>query len=267
MTLNPKKLLFILLGVSLTFGIIFLITQQFYNSNISGDLIWLLQVFNIDNEVSLPTWYSTILLFISALGLAYIAMTNKDQKSTKYWWGLSGIMTLASIDEGASLHERIDSLANLIGLRAIDANNTGLLFFDWWIFLLPILAIVAIFFIKFWLSLPKKTKLLFAASIAIFLIGSVFFEAIGGLIISSNELLEANPLVNAAEECFEMFGASLFIYAILDFIQSKNNLTWLALQNLIRNPNNSIIAQLSFNVELAKLILERHKLTPVFMGA
>jgi hypothetical protein len=219
MKIQPKKILITLLAISGVLGILYLVLYSCINSE-NGDLSWLTRFFDLDNEVSLPTWFSQILLFISALLLGYIAIVRRNLKDKfwKYWMALAGILTIASIDEGASIHERIDALMNLTGLR--DGGNTsGILFYDWWIYVLPILVVIGIFFIKFFFTLPKRTKILFIVSCGIFLIGSVGFEVLGGILRFSSETFELNPIVITLEECFEMFGVSIFIYSLLDYLK------------------------------------------------
>jgi hypothetical protein len=107
-------------------------------------------------------------------------------------------------------------------VRSVTGIESGLLYFAWVIPALIIIGIVTLFFIKFFINLPKKTKILFALSFAIFIGGSVIVEMLSAqsyTSVSGNAIPGARLLSSVyLEEGMEMFGNALFIYALLDHL-------------------------------------------------
>ena len=142
-----------------------------HRTDINGGIInGALSRFNLDREDSIPTWYSQIILFISATVATVIAMhkqTIKD-KWRRYWWIVAGVILYASVDEGSRLHEQMNQLA-LPQRLGIESTY---LYLAW---VLPALFIISLLFlvlVRFWWKLPKQTKWLLALSVAVFVGGS-----------------------------------------------------------------------------------------------
>ncbi len=190
-----------------TYALLALSVPEFSAATQTGPL----RIFNLNSEMSIPTWFSQTLLLIAASLLfitGYAATTHR-----KYWFGLTGIFLYLSLDEGSALHELTD-----VPIRTFFGIHSGPLFYSWvLLFAVIIIALVAIF-IRFYLSLPKKTKLLFFTSAALFIGGAIGFEMVGGMLAAENgETDLAYSLAVAFEEYFEMMGVVIFIYALLDY--------------------------------------------------
>lgn len=174
---------------------------------------------NVDNEISIPTWWIQILLFISSvLGVA-IYKLNKDNKGRTGWLVFSAVFLFFSIDEGAMLHE---SVVTKLRDWTSGSGATGLANHLW---LIPATILVlagAIIFIKFARSLPKRTFILLGSGIAVLVFGGVFYEAFGLMVFSDMGSFWYHGLNVAIEEGLEMTGASLTIYALLDYISNHN---------------------------------------------
>ncbi len=171
--------------------------------------------FNMDNEISIPTWFAQILLFIIALLFAFIYKNEKR----KEWLFLSLIFIFVSIDEGAEIHELM-----IRPFQEILNINSGLFFFAWIIPVLIIVFILGIIFLKFFNSLPKKIKLLLFFSAFVFILGSIGVEAISGSYWQSiNFAYDMNyRILNALEEGLENFGSIIAIYSLLVYIKNNN---------------------------------------------
>ena len=84
-------------------------------------------MFDLDQEGNVPTFYaSASLLFCTAL-LGVIAAAKKKQQSKDFvfWLFLSMIFALLSVDESASLHER------LITPVRESFSSTGIFYYAW----------------------------------------------------------------------------------------------------------------------------------------
>ncbi|MGB1310573.1 MAG: hypothetical protein ACPG47_05150 [Leucothrix sp.] len=163
-------------------------------------LPWLLrQLFDLDEENNLPTWFSHFLLLNNAFILLLIANTAREK--TFYWWSLAVGFLILSIDEVAGLHETFHS--------TIDIN--------WAIPAGVLVAIVGVFFIPFLKSLERRVAVLFLISGAIFVSGALIIELL-------SEDLKTKSLeyafATALEEGMEMTGALLFLSVNLNLIKT-----------------------------------------------
>jgi hypothetical protein len=172
-------------------------------------------LFNVNNEVSIPTWFSQIILLGCATLLLAIGYAVKSQK--RYWKGLGWIFIYLSIDEGASIHELTAS-----PLQALLNIDSGPLYYTWVVLFGGIFAILVLIYLKFYVSLPSRTKALFLLSAVLFLCGAIGFEMVSGSIATqTGESGLDYSLLVAGEELLEMTGVILFIYGLLDYIEKQ----------------------------------------------
>ncbi len=167
------------------------------------ELPWLFrQLFDVDEEDALPTWFSSFLLLIVSAFLWYCARRKRDSADrwAVYWYVLSVGFLLMSIDEVAGIHETINSI--------IDSH---------WAVGGGILALViGLCFVPFLLGLPRRTALLFVVSGVVYISGVVGIELLSQP-MDSDSL--AYNLVTLVEEGLEIFGVILFLYGLLDHMR------------------------------------------------
>jgi ABC-type multidrug transport system permease subunit len=176
------------------------------------------ELFNLDMENNIPTWYATISLFFCSMILLLIGLVKKNvgDKFYRHWIILSVIFTILSLDENIQLHEKTDSpLTNFF-------NSSGIFHFAWTIPAIFLLFFLFFFFLKFLKNLPTKTRILFLFSGIIFITGAIGAEFVGGYYIDCVNPLYKESLVYALitnfEEILEMTGILSFIYALLDYM-------------------------------------------------
>ncbi|TFH41089.1 MAG: hypothetical protein E4H01_15480, partial [Lysobacterales bacterium] len=66
------------------------------------------RLFKLDAEMNVPTWFSTVQLFLASM-LAFMIYLDRRLDGTRYvahWSGLGFIMLYISLDEAISLHEK-----------------------------------------------------------------------------------------------------------------------------------------------------------------
>ncbi|MBC30694.1 MAG: hypothetical protein CMH48_07590 [Muricauda sp.] len=170
--------------------------------------------FNFDEETSIPTFYSTLLLFICGLLLLYVYKVLPSLQSHRgHWLFLSIIFDYLALDEFLSLHER------LIPITKDYFEFTGPLYYSW---VLPyglILAALTIYFLPFLKNLPKKITRLFILSGSTFVGGAIGMELFGGMQHSSyGKETFLYAVFYTIEETLEMLGLAIFIFALLYFI-------------------------------------------------
>lgn len=183
----------------------------------------LVDLFNLDNEKNIPTFFSVILLLSCCLLLTLIFFQHLklDGKPNKYWAVLSVGFFYMSIDEFCSIHENFGRFSSILL-----GNKSYPLFHYAWV--LPgflIVIFVGLFFQKFLLSLPRTTKINFIIAGLIYVTGIIFLEALNGYYFAlykdafGYQNLIYNALVTIEESC-EMLGLILFIRALIDYLST-----------------------------------------------
>jgi hypothetical protein len=172
------------------------------------ELPWLLrQFFDVDEEDSLPTWYSaTALMLASALLLLTSRRKRVDQDPwVWYWYGLAFAFAALSMDEVAGLHETFNAMVE----------------FSWTIPGGIAAALFGLVYLRFLRHLPARTRWLFVISGCVFVAGAVVVERSTDW-CQDEDLLNTLPynLWNAVEEGLEMGGVVLFIHALLRYMGS-----------------------------------------------
>lgn len=177
----------------------------------------LVPLFYVDAERNIPTFFSTFLLLFSALLLTVIAMLQRNQKATYvlHWATLALGFLLMAADEILSQHERlVEPMRKLLG-----DGHLGVFYFAWIIPGIILLLVLALFFLKFLLHLPAKTRLAFLIAATLYIGGAIGFELVGG---RYSELHGTQnfmySMIATTEESLEMAGVIVFIWALLTYI-------------------------------------------------
>ena len=162
---------------------------------------WQVAIFDLDEEESFGTWFSTsILLFSSVLSLLVAASLRSAADSMHRWWVMLGLgFGLLSIDEVVGLHELYNSL-----YENVPWTTAGFTLF----------VLAGFCFLPFLWHYRWRTSGLFMVAGIIFACGAIGVERYSGTDINS---LSYNMLT-ALEEGLEMSGVIIVIYILLDFI-------------------------------------------------
>ncbi len=183
-----------------------------------GNLFGFVPLFDVDNEVSIPTWYSSLALFACAALLATVARAKQALRAAHAvrWWLLAGLFLYMSVDEGAAVHETL-----VVGplLRAL--GDSGWRYFAW---VLPgsfLVAAVAIAYWRFWLDLPAVTRARFLAAALLFVGGALGMELVAGLFLRGDGHIESlsYAALTTVEELLEMLGVVVMIHAVRAYRQ------------------------------------------------
>ena len=176
----------------------------------------LVRLFDVSEEANVTTWFSSLLLSLSALLLFLITKIKSRDNDPffRHWAFISAIFLYLSLDESAKIHEMtIKPIRDLL-------HATGLLYYSWVILAIPILIGLALIYRKFVFSLPVHTRNQFILAAIVFLAGAIGFEMLGGLFyhveISGVHLLS---FLVTLEELFENLGVVIFISALLTYIK------------------------------------------------
>jgi uncharacterized Tic20 family protein len=179
-----------------------------------------INIVNIDMELTLPTTYSVMLLFITALILALISCLKFREKDNYrwHWLFLSVGFLVMTLDEGSSIHELVT-----MPMRSwLGDGLPGFLLFAWIVPALLVVLVLAFIYLRFFLALPRRTRKWLLISAGIYLLGALGMEMVGGQYadIYGIKNLTYNILVTI-EETLEMTGIILGINTFLDYLEEQ----------------------------------------------
>lgn len=178
-----------------------------------------LRLFDVNGEGNLPAWFSSALLLGGALLAAVLSVLVRRAggRDARWWAGLAAVLALLSLDEAASLHERLGGpAAGVLG----DAAR-GPLHFAWIVPGALLALVVGAAFVGFVVRLPAATRRLMVAAAAMYLTAAVGLEAAGGVALDADVSHAVYLLVSAAEEGLEMAGSVLLLYAAMCLLRLR----------------------------------------------
>jgi hypothetical protein len=220
MTISVKRILWLLIAITAAFYLLHVTLLSFNYP--TPEWYEAIELFDMDREISLATWYNQLLfLALAAVTLTIALLKHKlADRWTKHWFALSALMLFLSADETAMIHEKFGIFTHVTGLHDFLITHGGRFFtYSWWLISLTFLVIIAIFMFKFWRNLPTNTRRLLALSVAIFLLGSVFLDAYAGWYNSADPAIYVSHFITGAEESCEMIGLALALYALLNHLR------------------------------------------------
>ena len=172
--------------------------------------------FYLGTEKNLPSLFSALQLWFAAIVLFILSVTKFSAKDKyRFHWAILGIVFLfLGYDEWKSVHEKINQYMHT------HFHFHGIFFLAWVIPAGIFLGLLGLFFLRFLLALPVKTRSRIIISAAIFLGGAVGLEMLEGIFVEKNGGDVGIPIVMLIhlEEFMEMFGIAYFIYALFEFV-------------------------------------------------
>ena len=177
----------------------------------------LIELFNVDREGNIPSFFSSSLLLLSSLLLALITALKRKCHDTRWpqWAILSFALLFMAVDEAAGLHERL----NDPGKALLGHGPRGFFYMAWVIFGIPFVLVFALSYLKFFFRLPPQTQRQFFAAASIFLSGALGMELIGGNYAASHGMQNFQySMLSTVEEGLEMGGVIILINALLNYV-------------------------------------------------
>ncbi len=194
-----------------------LVIYVFGHDIVKGNVILLVRAFQLNNEHNIPTLFTVMLLAFAAMLLWIITILCKKNKVPYIvnWAVLSVGFLYMAFDEALQIHERFVG----VGRTLLGDGKLGIFYNSWVIVYIPIIILIALFFMKLLLHLPGKTRTNFIVAATIYLGGCIGVEMIGGAYaeIHGHGNLMYNLIANV-EDTLEMAGLIVFIWALLTYI-------------------------------------------------
>jgi hypothetical protein len=211
LTIFPKRVALLLISIALGLSVASLVGQYcLYFLNLE-QFSAIANLFDVDRENNVPSFYGGFLLLFNAFLLAAIAIAKKRSRDryTLHWQGLSIIFFYLSFDEWFSIHETVNKFINQTG------GMTGEK--QWDVLNSIVLVLFSFAYLKFFFHLPKQLRKLFFISALLFVVGALGIELIGSNFFAYiyNQPRFISEIVITIEELLEMLGTALFSYALL----------------------------------------------------
>ncbi len=198
-----KLLLWMAFGLTITHAVCMV---TWYMDMLPFDDRLYISFFDLDEEESLGTWFSTLILFLAGiLSLFQARYAGKPRQRMHVFWWLLGIgFCLLSLDEIAGFHEFVNTVSS-------DTH--------WTTYGVMLVFVTGFVLLPFLRSLPTRTQLQFLIAGAVYVGGAIGVEW-ATIWYEENDQLDtlAYNLWNALEEFMEMTGVILYIYAVLTHI-------------------------------------------------
>ncbi|MEQ9642165.1 MAG: hypothetical protein RIM84_19225 [Alphaproteobacteria bacterium] len=183
--------------------------------------------FRVAGERNIPTYFAAAQLALAAVLLALTASWHVAAATGegRPWSVLAVGFAAMSMEEIAGLHEYSSSLVyDALGIEGASAFH-----FAWVVPALLLVALLALYFVRFLLAQPSRTRNLFVLSGVLFVGGAVGMEMVGGYYqsIQSQPLILGTAtyfvydMIATLEEALEFFAIAIFIYALLDYCERR----------------------------------------------
>jgi drug/metabolite transporter (DMT)-like permease len=185
---------------------------QFGHDSVYG----LVQLFNVDGERNIPTFFTVLLAAIGAMLLVVIGVASKqhEKNDSRYWFVLAAGFLFLGYDEAFQVHEQL-----IVPMRKLMGNaNLGFFYFGWVVPGIAGVCALVLFFFKFLFRLPATTRnwLVFAG--CLYLGGALVMEMIDGKYALAYGQNLMYSVLTTIEEGLEMSGLATLIFSLLGHI-------------------------------------------------
>lgn len=207
----------LLAAIALTFLVITAAAHLVFREQ-TADLMGFDQLFNVDAEANVPTWFASLVLHFTAF-VAWSIGDSDEPRERNWWRGIAVLLFLMGMDEIASLHN-----APTNRLRDVVGVHGGLLMNAWILPAIAVVAAVGVCYLRFLLRLPRWLAwglvaagiLYVTGGIGLEVVSSVFEYRSGGLDYDGvTHYSLAFELTAVAEELFEYAGSLLALALLL----------------------------------------------------
>lgn len=183
----------------------------------------MIQMFDLKLEGNLAVWYSSALLLLvgmAALGLAYSPMTRESGSPwpRRFWTAAALAFIFLSADETAQVHEKTATrfvwiFGEIPGLTA----GFSIPAFFWVVLFMPVMVLFVIGMVmaaRTWFAMHHRSRVLTLAAVACWA-GVVIAEVVEDRL---RRWSMERSVQGAIEEGLEIVGATLFLFAFLDYL-------------------------------------------------
>jgi hypothetical protein len=181
----------------------------------------LIDMFKLNAEGNVPTYFSTLLLLTSALLFALVGgITVSKREPFAYRWCLLGLIFLfLSLDEFAQIHELLDEHR-----RWTDGvfEPSGALIGPWVVAYGALVLAVGVSYLTFYWNLPRRFQIIFGVAAAMYVGAAIGIEMIGATVWVVERASLKFEIINSIEEVLEMTAIALLNYGLLSYLKERS---------------------------------------------
>jgi len=159
----------------------------------------------LDGEASLPAWYSSVLMLLSALLMLLVSRHGggSDGRLNRQWAVLGGLFILLSADEAVALHEQLSlPLQQLL-------HTGGPFFFGWVVAGLGAVMLLGLAYLPFLLRVARRTAVGLVLAGALYVAGALGLEMFGGYVYERFGPSPYYVFITVCEETLEILGLTV----------------------------------------------------------
>lgn len=213
-SINEKKLLAYLIAFELMLFASFLV-DSFLLPNFHLDM------FNLNDESTLASWFSSLQYFCIALIFLQHTQQNKTASVSPFLFLIASLgFFFLSIDEAVTIHEKLNHQLKHIEFLPSFKGHNGIWIYLYLALLLPLIIIMYKPLVQLWKAYRHPT-IIMAIGFAILVFGGVLLEVIGYEYLNADINYIYYVLEVAFEEFFEMAGVSIILYGALTTLRTR----------------------------------------------
>ncbi|HMQ32331.1 MAG TPA: hypothetical protein PKD53_16485, partial [Chloroflexaceae bacterium] len=176
-----------------------------------------LNLFDVNREANVPTFYSVLLLLLASGLLLAVAVASRRlaRPFVGHWYVLSAVFLALAMDEFIQLHELVSALlAQSLGITDVRSH------FLWVIPAALAGVAVGFAFLRFLLHLPRVFRLRVLLAGACLVGGAMGLEAVAAAHASFYGITNLpHSLIFTVEELLEMLGVIVLVWALLHYLR------------------------------------------------
>ena len=196
------------LGMLLVLHFTFLYGDFFQGSKIA-------KFFSLRHELNLPTFLSTLNLYVASLLSFLCYLTQKNKRSKRFFRFVACILLVMGYDEAAGLHEHLGTKYSNALPEILKLTNV-----NWLNLYLPIASILGIILLIELIKTLKRPLILLLPAL-LFLTGSMFIEYTYFLLNLHNTFL--GSLLETLEETLEIISIIWLNHSLLTVLKDSGN--------------------------------------------
>lgn len=218
LTINPKRTGAILLTIIAVLAALHIAQLTAYYVINDPNRFDFIELIDFDYEANLPSLYSVFAIILCSCVLFMIASgKRKTQQPYRFQWQLlAWIFLFLGLDEGVSLHEDIGDIMEEF------FTASGYLYFPWVIPYAGLVVLLALFYFRFLLRLPRPIMIRFIVAGLLFLTGAVGLEMMSAHEADVNGTTTITySILYTIEELCEMIAIVIFLRALLEYYATE----------------------------------------------
>lgn len=179
----------------------------------------LVQLFNVDMERNIPTFFTVMIALGNALLLLVVGLNSRSTAphETWYWYVLAAGFVFIGYDEGFQVHEKL-----IAPMRSImGSEGPGIFHFGWVVPAIALVCVLGLIFLKFLLKLAALMQRRLLTAAVLYLGGCLGMEMLDGAYAAAFGMNYTYSLLVTIEEGLEMAGMIMLTHTLLCHLASQ----------------------------------------------